>query len=259
MLTEDIVYPLTDCEKSTVSVISQAFLTNDIADPLIGVYWSSAEGDDFNFPSSLQLYGNQRAEMRSRILSVTSASASPFEQILQLGSAAVIIFEHSFYVFDKRRHSKDQQESVPSFHVALERYMASPHAIAVRDAVNAAVHANQGNSSNWKAKLRFWRKQPKDYSGLLETILKIALEHRLLPDEGVTAVITKNGILETFGTKWMIGADGAKGIVHKEFGLTFLGETRNDTRTIAGDIRLKGGDLDGVVRPISIYSMEEPS
>ncbi|KAG2137463.1 hypothetical protein DEU56DRAFT_803627 [Suillus clintonianus] len=142
--------------------------------------------------SSQLLYGNQRTEMRSRILSVTSASASPFEQILQLGSAAVIIFEHSFYIFDQRRHLKDQQESVSSFHVALERYMASPQAIAVRDAVNTAVsdavntavHANQGNSTNWKAKLLFGRfrrkdRQSKDYSGLLETILKIALEHRL--------------------------------------------------------------------------------
>ncbi|KAG2110121.1 hypothetical protein DEU56DRAFT_920208 [Suillus clintonianus] len=138
----------------------------------------------FNFPSSLQLYDDQCTEMRSRILSVTSPSASPFEQIFQLGSAAVIIFEHSFYVFDQRRHAKDQQESVPSVDVALERYMASPHAIAVRDAVNTAVHANQGNSTNSKAKLLFRRfrrkdRQPKDYSGLLETILKIALEHRL--------------------------------------------------------------------------------
>ncbi|KAG2124164.1 hypothetical protein DEU56DRAFT_38129 [Suillus clintonianus] len=166
--------------------------------------------------------------MRSRILSVTSASASPFEQIFQLGSAAVIIFEHSFYVFDQRRHPKGQQESGPSFRVALERYMASPHAITVRDAVETAihlyqepvgtvvhtneepvgtaVHTNQGNSSNWKTKLlpgRFRRKekqsfkpsqdevkesfecsqemakQPMDYSGLIERILTITLEHRL--------------------------------------------------------------------------------
>ncbi|KAG2135150.1 hypothetical protein DEU56DRAFT_808280 [Suillus clintonianus] len=173
--------------------------------------------------------------MRSRILSVTSASASPFEQIFQLGSgessgriavnllifnhlAAVIIFEHSFYVFDQRRHLKDQQESVPSFNVALGRYMASPYAITVRDSVKTAVHAyqeppvgtavhtNEGNSSNWKAKLLFGRfrrkkkqsfkpsqgkvkesfecsqemaKQPMDCSGLIERILAITLEHRL--------------------------------------------------------------------------------
>jgi len=31
-------------------------------------------------------------------------------------------------------------------------------------------------------------------------------------DEGVTAVLAKNGIVETFETKWMVGADGAKGM-----------------------------------------------
>jgi 2-polyprenyl-6-methoxyphenol hydroxylase-like FAD-dependent oxidoreductase len=30
-------------------------------------------------------------------------------------------------------------------------------------------------------------------------------------DEGVTAILEKNGISETFDTKWIIGADGAKG------------------------------------------------
>ncbi|KAG2125674.1 hypothetical protein DEU56DRAFT_916405 [Suillus clintonianus] len=134
--------------------------------------------------------------MKSRILSVASAS-SPFEQILQLGSgessgiiavdllifnhlAVVIILEHSFYIFIQRRPLQYQQESVPSFHVAFERYMASPHVIAVRDAVNTAVHANRGNSTNRKAKLLFGLfRRKKDYSGLLEIILKIVLEHRL--------------------------------------------------------------------------------
>ncbi|KAG1813435.1 hypothetical protein EV424DRAFT_1557542 [Suillus variegatus] len=56
-------------------------------------------------------------------------------------SAAVIIFEHSFYIFDKRRYLQDMQESDPSFHVALKQYMASPHAATVRQAVSAAVQA----------------------------------------------------------------------------------------------------------------------
>ncbi|KAG2035873.1 FAD binding domain-containing protein, partial [Suillus americanus] len=63
-------------------------------------------------------------------------------------------------------------------------------------------------------------------------------------DEGVTAVLAKNGISETFDTKWIIGADGAKGIVRKQLGLAFLGETRDDTRIVTGDIRLKGVGLD---------------
>ncbi|KAG2142997.1 FAD binding domain-containing protein [Suillus clintonianus] len=65
-------------------------------------------------------------------------------------------------------------------------------------------------------------------------------------DEGVTAVLAKNGILETFDTKWIIGADGAKGIVRKQLGLTFVGETRDDAGIITGDIRLKGVGLDRV-------------
>ncbi|KAG1904383.1 FAD binding domain-containing protein [Suillus fuscotomentosus] len=63
-------------------------------------------------------------------------------------------------------------------------------------------------------------------------------------DEGVTAVLSKSGILETFNTKWMIGADGARGIVRKQLGLTFLGETRDDIRMVMGDIRLHGVGLD---------------
>ncbi|KAG1870457.1 FAD binding domain-containing protein [Suillus tomentosus] len=62
-------------------------------------------------------------------------------------------------------------------------------------------------------------------------------------DEGVTAVLAKNGILETFNTKWVIGADGARGIMRKQLGLTFLGETRDDVRLVMGDIRLRGVGL----------------
>ncbi|KAG1899385.1 FAD binding domain-containing protein [Suillus fuscotomentosus] len=63
-------------------------------------------------------------------------------------------------------------------------------------------------------------------------------------DEGVTAVLAKNDTSETFDTKWIIGADGAKGIVRKQLGLTFLGETRDDTRIVTGDIRMTGVGLD---------------
>ncbi|KAG2118485.1 FAD binding domain-containing protein [Suillus clintonianus] len=63
-------------------------------------------------------------------------------------------------------------------------------------------------------------------------------------DEGVIAVVVKNGISETFDTKWIIGADGAKGVVRKQLGLTFLGETRDDNCIVTGDIRLKGAGLD---------------
>ncbi|KAG1884186.1 FAD binding domain-containing protein [Suillus subluteus] len=63
-------------------------------------------------------------------------------------------------------------------------------------------------------------------------------------DEGVIAVLAKNGTLETFDTKWMIGADGAKSVVRKQLVLTFLGDTRDDIRMVMGDIRLHSVGLD---------------
>ncbi|KAG2345523.1 hypothetical protein BDR05DRAFT_960433 [Suillus weaverae] len=120
--------------------------------------------------------------MRSRLLSVASGS-SPLENILQLSSAAVIIFEHSFYIFDKRRYVQDQQESLPSFYVALKQFIASPHATTVREGVSAAIQAYeeavataahayeeavrtavytyQGNLPAWMAKLQSERFQRK--------------------------------------------------------------------------------------------------
>src|SRR5712692_3833836 len=83
--------------------------------------------------------------------------SSPLENVVQLSSgefsgdvllnrlimdhlATVIIFQRSFFIFDQRRHLQDQQESAPSFDVALEQYMASPCAAAVMEAVSAAIH-----------------------------------------------------------------------------------------------------------------------
>lgn len=43
------------------------------------------------------------------------------------------------------------------------------------------------------------------------------------------------------------------GIVRKQLGLPFLGETRDDTRVVTGDIRLTGVGLDREVRPFSTY------
>jgi hypothetical protein len=102
--------------------------------------------------------------------------------------AVVIIFEHSFYIFDKRRYLQDQQEFVPSFYVALEQYILSPHATAVREAVSLAVQAYQeamnisvqGKILAWMAKLLFERSQEeKAKAELTKTILEISLIHRL--------------------------------------------------------------------------------
>ncbi|KAG2131592.1 uncharacterized protein EDB93DRAFT_1311390 [Suillus bovinus] len=136
------------------------------------------------------------ANMRSRLLSVASGS-SALENIVQLGSAVVVIFEHSFYIYDKQRYLQDQQESVRSFDVALEQYIASSHAAAVKEGVSAAVrayeervrtasHAHQGNLPAWTAKLPFERFQRKAKAlrsqakaDFMETILELTLNHRL--------------------------------------------------------------------------------
>ncbi|KAG2118481.1 FAD binding domain-containing protein [Suillus clintonianus] len=57
-------------------------------------------------------------------------------------------------------------------------------------------------------------------------------------DEGITTVLAKNGILERFNAKWMIG------VVRKQLGLTFLGETRPDDQLLTGDIRFKSDGID---------------
>ncbi|KAG1785301.1 uncharacterized protein HD556DRAFT_1531647 [Suillus plorans] len=118
------------------------------------------------------LYGYHCAEIRSQILSVAS-SLSPLENIVQFSSAAVIIFEHSFYIFYKRRYFR----STHPVRVTLQRYMTSPHSAAVREAVSTAIRAYEGNPSIWKALLPFERSQRK--AGLIKTILEVILQHRL--------------------------------------------------------------------------------
>ncbi|EIW77502.1 hypothetical protein CONPUDRAFT_138883 [Coniophora puteana RWD-64-598 SS2] len=51
-------------------------------------------------------------------------------------------------------------------------------------------------------------------------------------------------IEETIETTWVVGADGAKGIVRKQFGLSFLGETHEDIRKLIADVRLTCPGID---------------
>jgi hypothetical protein len=53
--------------------------------------------------------------------------------------AAIIIFEQSFYIFNKQRYLHDKQKPASSLDVALEQYIASPHVGAVREGISAAV------------------------------------------------------------------------------------------------------------------------
>ncbi|KAG2081769.1 hypothetical protein BD769DRAFT_1546852 [Suillus cothurnatus] len=127
----------------------------------------------FNFPSRIQqLYGYHCAEIRARILSA-APGLSLLENLVQFSAAAVIIFEHSFYLFYQKRYFRSDHP----VRTALQRYMASPHAIAVREAISTAVRAYQGNPSIWRALLPFERSQRK--AELIKTILEVILQHRL--------------------------------------------------------------------------------
>ncbi|KAJ7314440.1 FAD binding domain-containing protein [Mycena albidolilacea] len=58
---------------------------------------------------------------------------------------------------------------------------------------------------------------------------------------GVDATIVKeDGKEETQRFEFLVGADGARGVVRKQLGLTFLGESRPGNNAIIGDIRVEG-------------------
>ncbi|OCH86094.1 hypothetical protein OBBRIDRAFT_814754 [Obba rivulosa] len=61
------------------------------------------------------------------------------------------------------------------------------------------------------------------------------------PDH-VTAQVRKvqDGSTETVTCHWLVGTDGAKGIVRKLLGLTFWGETREEHQQLLVDLHLKG-------------------
>ncbi|KAG2099562.1 uncharacterized protein F5147DRAFT_839387 [Suillus discolor] len=189
MLTEDIDHPFTGFHDFSILILNRAlaFFADGIAHPLPEKSGSQA---------LLEELGNDHCvEIQSRLLSVASHS-SPLEDIVQLIPAGVIIFEHSFYIFDKRRYLQDKKESDPLFHVTLEQYMTSPHAATVREAVSAAVQAYeeamrtaiypyQGKLPSWIKKLPFesFKRKAKEKESakaeFIEAVLEIALNHRL--------------------------------------------------------------------------------
>ncbi|KAF8895551.1 FAD binding domain-containing protein [Infundibulicybe gibba] len=73
--------------------------------------------------------------------------------------------------------------------------------------------------------------------------------------------------LEVKRYSWVIGADGARGVVRKSLGLTFLGETRKEEKLLVGDIFIEGLDQSfwhnfGTVRTgdfLSLRPTEVPS
>jgi flavin-dependent dehydrogenase len=62
-------------------------------------------------------------------------------------------------------------------------------------------------------------------------------------NDKVDVVLKKveNGGEEKVSVKWLVGADGARSVVRKTLGLSFLGEEHNLGGTVLGDIYVKQG------------------
>jgi len=59
-------------------------------------------------------------------------------------------------------------------------------------------------------------------------------------DEGVLAVVVKNGVAETVAARWLVGCDGGHSTVRKQAGIAFEGETREEVRMIVADVAVDG-------------------
>ncbi|KAJ7912763.1 FAD binding domain-containing protein [Mycena leptocephala] len=53
-------------------------------------------------------------------------------------------------------------------------------------------------------------------------------------------------VRDVINVKYLVGADGAKGIVRKELGFSFLGETRQEDHLIVSDVIIDGLDLEHI-------------
>jgi 2-polyprenyl-6-methoxyphenol hydroxylase-like FAD-dependent oxidoreductase len=61
-------------------------------------------------------------------------------------------------------------------------------------------------------------------------------------DEGVSAVVVKDGEPETITARWLVGCDGGHSTVRKQAGIAFEGETREEVRMIVADVGVDGLD-----------------
>ncbi|KAG2108969.1 uncharacterized protein F5147DRAFT_836833 [Suillus discolor] len=114
-------------------------------------------------------------------LGSSPSGSSTLEKIMQLGSAVVIISETTFYLLDQQHSTPVRQESVYPFRVALQQYMASPNAAAVREALSSAIRTYEaGFSHRIPGSPKYFQKKAE----LIDTIIEIVLQHRL-PTPGV--------------------------------------------------------------------------
>ncbi|KAG1758675.1 hypothetical protein EDD22DRAFT_956642 [Suillus occidentalis] len=105
-----------------------------------------------------------------------TSKSSTLEKIMQLGSAAIIIFENAFYHLEQQHYRVEQEPSAHPVRVALEQYIASPNAIAVREALSSAIRTYEAGSSRW---IPGSAKHSQKKADLIETIIEVVLQHRL--------------------------------------------------------------------------------
>ncbi|PBK69092.1 hypothetical protein ARMSODRAFT_1019090 [Armillaria solidipes] len=89
-------------------------------------------------------------------------------------------------------------------------------------------------------------------------------------DRVVSRVLkTRDGqtVEETIETRWLIGSEGARSVVRKTLGLTFLGETRESENIVVGDIKIIKPQLvevwhhygDMTTKSVTIRPSEDPT
>lgn len=100
--------------------------------------------------------------------------SSTLEKIIQLASAVVIIFEHAFYLWDQKTYHVQGPDHPVC--IALQQYMASPNVAAVKEALNSAVHTYEAGFAQW---IPGSAKRSQKQAGLIETITRVVLQHRL--------------------------------------------------------------------------------
>ncbi|KAK0214922.1 FAD binding domain-containing protein [Armillaria fumosa] len=89
-------------------------------------------------------------------------------------------------------------------------------------------------------------------------------------DRVVSHVLKTRGgqtVEETIESQWLIGSEGARSVVRKTLGLTFLGETRQNENVVVGDIMIIKPQLgefwhhygDMTTKSVTIRSSEDPT
>jgi 2-polyprenyl-6-methoxyphenol hydroxylase-like FAD-dependent oxidoreductase len=63
-------------------------------------------------------------------------------------------------------------------------------------------------------------------------------------DDGVSAVLVRDGRTETVTARWLAGCDGGHSAIRRQAGIEFVGETREEVRMLVADVAVDGLDRD---------------